>query len=178
MIDCAACQDMPCLLVFQPHGNIKALMLLQVPGRTPLALATIKGFTGHQEAASGVANLLAAAITAGMARMPPAVHLRTLNPLVAGALAGQPTCIARGGPAGMPAPNAGSTGSMQMGVNAFGAQGTNAHAIIAAGAAFAVTQAPAAAANAGRLRMKRCWITPPMQVCSSGGFNSKLLFSM
>ena len=143
------------------------LLVLQVPGRTPLALATIKGFTGHQEAASGVANLLAAAITAGTARMPAAVHLRNLNPLVAGALAGQPTRIARGGPASMPAPTAGSTGSMQMGVNAFGAQGTNAHAIIASGTASAVAQASAAAATAGGLRMKRCWVAPPMQVCSS-----------
>ncbi|KAK9863861.1 hypothetical protein WJX84_009188, partial [Apatococcus fuscideae] len=137
-------------------------ILGQVPGRSPLALATIKGFTGHQEAASGVANLLAATITASMARMPAALHLRTLNPLVAGALAGQPTRIARGGPAGMAAPIAGSTGSMQMGVNAFGAQGTNAHAIIAAGAASAVAR-PSATALLGGLQIKRCWITPPMQ---------------
>lgn len=156
------------ILSSKPVKSSEPLVPLQVPERTPLALATIKGFTGHQEAASGVANLLAAAITAGMGRMSPAVHLRTLNPLVAGALAGQPTCIARGGPAGMPAPTAGSTRSMQMGINAFGAQGTNAHAIIAAGVASAVTQAPTAAASAPWLRMKRCWIAPPMQVSSFG----------
>ncbi len=140
------------------------LLVLQAPASAPLALATIKGFTGHQEAASGVANLLAAAITAGSQSMPPAVHLRTLNPLVAGALAGQPTRIASGGPAGLPAPTAGSTGSMQMGVNAFGAQGTNAHAVIAAGAASGTIISTSKAVVDRALRKKRCWVAPPMQV--------------
>ena len=138
-------------------------LLMQVPARSPLALASIKGFTGHQEAASGIANLLAAALTASTAQIPAAVNLRTLNPLVAGALAGQPSRIARGGPAGMPAPTAGSTGSMQMGVNAFGAQGTNAHVVLAAGAASVVAQSPAAGV-VGALQKRRCWIMPPMQV--------------
>ena len=156
-------QDAPALMFFWMSSDSGSGYTAGA-SKSPLALATIKGFTGHQEAASGVANLLAAAITASSGCMPPAMHLRTLNPLVAGALAGQPTRIARGGPAGLPAPTAGATGSMRMGVNAFGAQGTNAHAIIAAGAASCFTRSSKGVVE-GALRRKRCWVAPPMQVC-------------
>ena len=161
------CIDEPCRFA---AGNDRVTERLaevecpfQVPSRAPLALATIKGFTGHQEAASGVANLLAAALTAGRACMPAAVNLRALNPLVAGALAGQPTRIARGGSASMPTTHAGRTGSLQMGINAFGAQGTNAHAIIMSGPQSAIIQNDGPSAQ-GLLQKKRHWVVPVMQV--------------
>ena len=63
----------------------------------------MKGHTGHSEAAAGVAGLMEAAMLAYHACTAPALHLRTLNPHVAGLVANsQGASIARGGPYAVP----------------------------------------------------------------------------
>ena len=62
--------------------------------------------------------------------VPPALHLRDLNPYVAAALpASLMTSIARAGPFGFPTVGGGD-GRLAVGVSSFGAQGTNAHALV------------------------------------------------
>ncbi len=77
----------------------------------PFLLASAKGFTGHSEAAAGAAGLTEAIFLAAHARAAPALHLRHLNPHVAGVLGGavtakRPAAILRGGadpvPSGVP----------------------------------------------------------------------------
>ena len=52
----------------------------------PFLLATAKGFTGHSEAAAGAAGLSEAVLLLTQARAAPALHLRQLNPHVAGVI--------------------------------------------------------------------------------------------
>ena len=127
----------------------------------PFLFATVKGATGHQESGAGVAGLMAAAAVVGSAQVPAALHLRDLNPYVHGALAGHPVSIARGGPYGVPAaqPHA----ALLLGVSSFGAQGTNAHALLAgSGAAAAVGGHPGGAAPAA-WRRARIYAAPAVQ---------------
>ena len=49
-------------------------------------LATVKGYTGHQESGAGAAGLMEAALVAQHAAAAPALHLRHLNPHVDSAL--------------------------------------------------------------------------------------------
>ena len=55
---------------------------------SPFLLATVKGYTGHQESGAGVAGLMEASVLVQHAVTAPALHLRHLNPHVHGALAG------------------------------------------------------------------------------------------
>ena len=52
----------------------------------PFLLATAKGFTGHSEAAAGAASLTEAVLLLVQARAAPALHLRHLNPHIAGVI--------------------------------------------------------------------------------------------
>ena len=52
----------------------------------PFLVATAKGFTGHSEAAAGAAGLTEAVLLLTHARAAPALHLRHLNPHVAGVM--------------------------------------------------------------------------------------------
>ena len=52
----------------------------------PFLLATAKGFTGHSEAAAGAAGLTEAVLLLTHACAAPALHLRQLNPHVAGVI--------------------------------------------------------------------------------------------
>ena len=126
--------------------------------QVPLTLATVKGYTGHQEAGAGVADLMEALNLVSHASVPPALHLRTLNPHVAATLQGRAMGIARGGPA--PMGQVSADGLLVTGVSSFGAQGTNAHAIVRG------NDSMGSAGRRGEVRLQtaRCWVAPAMQV--------------
>lgn len=124
----------------------------------PLSLATVKGYTGHQEAGAGVAGLMEALSLVSLSSIPPALHLRNLNPHVAATLQGRAVGIAGGGPA--PVGQASASGLLVTGVSSFGAQGTNAHALVR-GANSVVAAREAYTAH---LQTTRCWVAPPAQV--------------
>ena len=134
--------------------------------RRPFLFATVKGFTGHQESGAGVAGLQAASVLVQAAAAPAALHLRHLNPHVFGALAGHAVSIARGGPFGVPVGQPGS--SLLVGVSSFGAQGTNAHALMAGSGAAAVTNASAVGQTMTAWRRSRCYVAPAVQQLLSG----------
>lgn len=126
----------------------------------PLSLATVKGYTGHQEAGAGVAGLMEALNLASHSSVPPALHLRNLNPHVAAILQSRAVGIARGGPA--PMGQVSAAGLLVTGVSSFGAQGTNAHALVRG------TGNCVGVAREGRraeLQTSRCWVAPAAQVC-------------
>jgi hypothetical protein len=58
------------------------------PARQPLSLLASKSVHGHGEPAAGLIALLHAAAAAAAAARHPVLHLRALNPLVAGVLEG------------------------------------------------------------------------------------------
>lgn len=127
----------------------------------PLSLATVKGYTGHQEAGAGVAGLMEALNLVSLSSIPPALHLRNLNPHVAATLQRRAVGIARGGPA--PVGQVSASGLLVTGVSSFGAQGTNAHALVKG------TNSVAAVREGYRadLQTSRCWVAPPAQVHTS-----------
>ena len=127
--------------------------------QVPLTLATVKGYTGHQEAGAGVASLMEALNLVSHSSVPPALHLRTLNPHVAATLHGRAVGIARGGPA--PLGQVSADGLLVTGVSSFGAQGTNAHAIVRGS-----NDARGSAGRRGEVRLQtaRCWVASAMQV--------------
>ena len=96
----------------------------------PFLLATVKGYTGHQESAAGTVGITEAVQVASRKAMAPALHLRHLNPHVYGALRDRQVLIARSGPVATSSSSA--IAGVIMGVSSFGAQGTNAHAVISA----------------------------------------------
>lgn len=123
----------------------------------PLLLHTCKGATGHQEAASGIASLQEALAVLHHHATAPALHLVTLNPHVETAMTGRATQVARQGQ-----PVAFSSAPVAMGVSSFGAQGTNAHAVLVGGGG-GMTGIP----KQGRARWQsnRFWALAPVQVC-------------
>ncbi len=125
----------------------------------PLTLATVKGYTRHQEAGAGVAGLMEALNLISHASVPPALHLRTLNPHVAATLQGRAVGIARGGPA--PVGQVSAAGRLMTGVSSFGAQGTNAHALVRGtnDKGEVVRQK-----HGALLQTTRCWVAPAMQM--------------
>lgn len=123
----------------------------------------MKGYTGHQEAGAGVAGLMEALNLASFSSIPPALHLRNLNPHVAATLQGRAVGIARGGPA--PVGQVSPAGLLVTGVSSFGAQGTNAHALVRG------TDNTVVAVREGRraeLQTSRYWVAPAAQVCKQG----------
>lgn len=125
----------------------------------PLTLATVKGYTGHQEAGAGVAGLMEALNLVSHAGIPPALHLRNLNPHVAATLQTRAVGIARGGPA--PLGQIGASGGLVTGVSSFGAQGTNAHALVRGNAGSMMS---ARGRTNVMLQTSRCWVAPAFQV--------------
>ena len=125
----------------------------------PLSLATVKGYTGHQEAGAGVAGLMEALNLVSHSSIPPALHLRNLNPHVAATLHGRALGIARGGPA--PVTQIRASGWLVTGVSSFGAQGTNAHALVRG------IDGSMISTRGGTnvvLQTSRCWVAPAFQV--------------
>lgn len=132
----------------------------------PFLLATAKGYTGHQEAGAGVAGLMEAALLVQHAAVQPAVSLRILNPHVHSALQGHAVSIARGGPYGVP--SAHTDKQLLLGVSSFGAQGTNAHALVSGSrAAAAIPINTAGVVGESKWRTTICWVAPQVQVSSS-----------
>lgn len=124
----------------------------------PLSLATVKGYTGHQEAGAGVAGLMEALNLVSLSSIPPALHLRNLNPHVAATLQGRAVGIARGGPA--PVGQTSASGLLVTGVSSFGAQGTNVHALVR-GTNSVVSMRER---HTAQLQTSRYWVVPASQV--------------
>lgn len=147
---------------------------------TPFLFATVKGYTGHQESAAGAVGLMEAIQVAQRAATAPALHLRHLNPHVHGALQGHSVAIARGGPSGVPCivPD----GRLVLGVSSFGAQGTNAHAIIS-GSGFSntlpiritTTSSDTTHNNNAVWRQSWCWVAPKAQALLTVAWATKRL---
>ena len=119
--------------------------------------STVKGYTGHQESAAGAVLLMEASQLVQRRAVPPALHLRNLNPHVHGTLAHHDVSIARGGP--LPASCKQSDGRLLIGVSSFGAQGTNAHALV--GSSLADTTMPTN--DDIPWKSMRYWVAPPLQ---------------
>ena len=140
--------------------SARASLPRQQPRRAFL-FATVKGITGHQESGAGVAGLMEASMLLHGGMVPPALHLRHLNPHVHGALAGHAVSIARGGPYGVPCTQATVAGLA--GVSSFGAQGTNAHALLA-GTGAAATIANWTTCSPLPWRRTRCYVAATAQL--------------
>ena len=155
---------MPSALL-QPLPPFVPLCPLQEGSRRPgpFLFSTAKGFTGHQEAGAGVAGLMEAALLVQHAAVGPAVSLRNLNPHVFGALQGHSVAIARGGPYAVPSSQ--RERPLLLGVSSFGAQGTNAHALVGgSGAAAALGVGSEGLAGGSHWRPVTCWVAPRFQV--------------
>lgn len=126
--------------------------------QAPLLLHTCKGHSGHQEAASGLASLQEAIALMQHQQAAPALHLHTLNPHVQGALyrCNRGVIIARQGPQPL-------TSQAAVGVSSFGAQGTNAHAMLLMPEARSLHDSHTPV----HWQTRRCWVMPPVQVYHS-----------
>jgi acyl transferase domain-containing protein/NADPH:quinone reductase-like Zn-dependent oxidoreductase/acyl carrier protein len=129
------------------------------------AFHSVKGFTGHQEAAAGVSALLEGVSVLTERCLAPMLHLRTLNPYVAQPLQGASVRI-NSSAATAPLAWWQAEAAVNMGVSSFGAQGTNAHAIVSVGTTTSARAAAADAAGAAlglHLEQQRCWVQPLVQ---------------
>ena len=156
------------------------------PRAPPFVMLSIKSTTGHQEAASGIAVASAMANIIASGRLPPMLHLRTINPHVSQTLP-SPT-LGRGQASSMAAlehhgdrdvllPRTSGTAWPDSfrgtppcsGINSFGMQGTNAHVCLSGASSTAAATRPtgtlAATARLSRrptcLTKFHCWPVPP-----------------
>jgi 3-oxoacyl-(acyl-carrier-protein) synthase len=137
-------------------------------GASPLTLAASKSHAGHAEPAAGIVALLHVALAAASAAAAPILHLRSLNPHVAGVLdgAGGVTIARQAAP--LPSLATGG-GGLRYGISSFAFMGTNAHVL--AQAAPAASAAPAPAPMAWRARQH--WVAPPAHLLvRRGGLSS------
>lgn len=124
--------------------------------RLAFVLSSIKGYAGHSEAAAGAVGVLEAATVMLQQALAPALHVRNLNPYVAAPLQGRNAVLNRStGLAPLPVWQQGALSSpgaagakVAMAVSSFGAQGTNAHAILGHSHSW-VLQAGSIAGSAG-----------------------------
>lgn len=136
----------------------------------PFVFSTVKGYTGHQESAAGAVGLMEAAQLVQLQAVAPALHLRNLNPHVHGSLAHHPVSIARGGPYAVPSKQ--QDGRLLIGVSSFGAQGTNAHALVS-GSGAPVTLDSLTTVLPLVWRSSRCWVAPRIQSLFAAAFIRK-----
>lgn len=151
--------------------------------RSAFVLSTIKGYAGHSEAAAGAVGVLEAASVMLQQALAPALHVRQLNPYVAGPLQGHTVALNRstglapfplwqqqqaleGGAGGA----ASAAARLAMGVSSFGAQGTNSHAIIGHSHSWALQHSSIATASAATVdqqqflwQAQRFWVAPVYQ---------------
>lgn len=108
--------------------EVRALSQVFKEGRSqlnPLYIASVKTNIGHTETASGMASLLKVVLSIQHQKLPPHLHLQTLNPEID--LDAIPTKI----PTELtPWPK--HSGPRLAGINSFGMSGTNAHAVLEA----------------------------------------------
>lgn len=123
----------------------------------PLLLATVKGYTGHQESAAGTVGLMEAVQLAQHAAVAPALHLGHLNPYTHAALDKNRVSIGRGGPFG--ASSNQIDGKLLLGVSSFGAQGTNAHVLVHGSGNPRVLPT----SSSMPWNLVRCWVAPNVQ---------------
>jgi 3-oxoacyl-(acyl-carrier-protein) synthase/acyl carrier protein len=134
----------------------------------PFLFSTVKGYTGHQESAAGAVGLMEAAQLVQLHAVAPALHLRNLNPHVHGSLAHHPVSIARGGPFAVPSKQ--QDGKLLIGVSSFGAQGTNAHALVSGSGAAVTLDSVTSTALPLIWRSSRCWVAPRIQSLFTSAF--------
>lgn len=138
-------------------GAISAVALEGKARSFPFLMATVKGYTGHQEAAAGIVGLMEASQLLQVSSTAPALHISNLNPHVSSVISRQAASIARGGPYGLPSTQ--SDRCLLVGVSSFGAQGTNAHALMSGSNTETVLQEPTNENEARKISQKtRCWI--------------------
>jgi 3-oxoacyl-(acyl-carrier-protein) synthase len=149
--------------------------------RLAFVLSSIKGYAGHSEAAAGAVGVLEAASVMLQQAVAPALHVRNLNPYVAAPLQGRNAALnCSTGLAPVPVWQQGALSSpgaagakVAMAVSSFGAQGTNAHAILGHSHSW-VLQAgsiagSAGSANSGNAQQQlvwqgqRFWVSPMHQ---------------
>lgn len=144
----------------------------------PFVFSTIKGYAGHSEAAAGAVGVLEAVSVMVQQALAPALHVRQLNPYIAAPLQGRHAVINQGtGLAPVPlwqngagqAPGA-SNARVAMGVSSFGAQGTNAHAILGHSHSWALHRGSIAAGASSSSAQQplvwqgqRFWVAPVYQ---------------
>jgi len=115
--------------------EMNALAAVMAEGRTdPLVVGSVKANLGHLEAAAGIAGLVKAIGVVRRRKVPPVLHLKTLNPHI------QPGACPLEVPSALAALADGATVA---GVSSFGFSGTNAHLVIEA----APVEEPAAVAG-------------------------------
>lgn len=146
--------------------------------RPAFVFSTIKGYAGHSEAAAGAVGVLEAVSVMMQQALAPALHVRQLNPYVAAPLQGRNAVInCSTGLAPVPLwqdrglQSAGAAGArVAMGVSSFGAQGTNAHAILGHSHSWALQcSSIVAAASSSRMKQQlvwqgqRFWVAPVYQ---------------
>ena len=132
--------------------ELRALWSVLGKGRSPeqrLTVGSVKTNVGHLEGAAGIAGLLKVVLSLQHEHIPPHLHLKTLNPHIAGE--GFPIEIPRVG-----LPWAAGDRPRLAGVSSFGISGTNAHVVVAEAprrkpqaAARPASGAPAAASGPG-----------------------------
>jgi 3-oxoacyl-(acyl-carrier-protein) synthase/acyl carrier protein len=125
-------------------------------------LHTVKGYTGHQEAAAGAANALEAMQVLSQRALAPVLHMRNINPYVVQPLEGR-RAFFNSSAALAPLPMTSSEAGISMGVSSFGAQGTNAHAIITSGKGPGQAAAAAMREKLVDLQPSCCWLVPDFQ---------------
>lgn len=144
--------------------------------REAFILSSTKGIVGHSEAGAGVTGLLDAVFVMQQQAVAPMLHLRELNPYVAQPLSTRSLVVNRAtGLAPIALSQTTESATMTMGVSSFGAQGTNAHAIIehrslfrlpASSVQHAVRSSGIAGVGGGQLMVldkHKTWVTPTYQ---------------
>lgn len=125
--------------------------------RPAFVFSTVKGYAGHSEAAAGAVGVLEAVSVMVQQALAPALHVRELNPYIAAPLQGRNTVLNRStGLAPVPIwqqqalSSPGAAGAhVAMAVSSFGAQGTNAHAILGHSHQWALNHSSIASAAGG-----------------------------
>lgn len=143
----------------------------------PVTLMASKGFLGHTEPAAGVVSLIMAVSTLQNLADFPIIHLKTLNPLITGILAGSSGGLVTLPRQGGALPQGGQS-LASTGISSFAFQGTNAHAVLQASATVEAAFPTVAALN---WRQQRQWVLPPahclMKHCMTGKQASSATFA-
>jgi NADPH:quinone reductase-like Zn-dependent oxidoreductase/3-oxoacyl-(acyl-carrier-protein) synthase len=152
--------------------NAAATVLLGSSGQreAPISLLASKSWHGHGEPAAGVIALQHLFAAAGQAARLPMLHLRTLNPYVAGIFDQLPQQQAGLGMSAArqvaPLPYAAAEGQVQS-TSSFAFMGTNAH-VVSSSSALGYTQAMASAGTGADLKWEhqRAWVAPAVHLLS------------